>query len=309
MTSKKCQSKVNNNLEAIKAEMPDKLQTPPLPQAPLPPSELMDTSPTSQPPILSLQPLRPDSASSTASTAATPQPSLTITPLVSPKVSLPTEPEPPSSLFSNTSLPDGSNPNQLLAAMAAGAMALTNPLLLNPLLMMQSLQNIGGDLNDSDLIKNLKSLMQPAFPMMSLWPSQQPQFRKPAIAETFNGSFNESEVMNLRHLLESVNASVTKSLLEDNLKKWASTCGLSSEDILQQLAQARPLSPGQLMKRSDEDANNTDDETASKKGASSQRPRALISDDQVATLKAYYAINSKPRREELIKISDEIGKY
>ena len=108
--------------------------------------------------------------------------------------------------------------------------------------------------------------------------------------------------------MESVNASVTKSLLEDNLKKWASTCGLSSEDILQQLAQARPLSPGQLMKRSDEDANNTDDETASKKGASSQRPRALISDDQVATLKAYYAINSKPRREELIKISDEIGK-
>ena len=320
MTSKKCQSKVNNNLEAIKAEMPEKLQTPPLPQAPLPPSELMDTSPTSQPPILSLQPLRPDSASSTASAgAATPQPSLTITPLVSPKVSLPTEPEPPSSLFGGAnSIPDASNPNQLLAAMAAGAMALTNPLLLNPLLMMQSLQNIGGcDLNDSaDLIKNLKSLMQPstAFPMMSLWPSQQPQFRKPTIAETFNGSFNESEVLNLRHLLESVNASVTKSLLEDNLKKWASTCGLSSEDILQQLAQARPLSPGQLMKTSEEDVGiNTDDEMtpASKKEAnsSSQRPRALISDDQVATLKAYYAINSKPRREELIKISDEIGKW
>ena len=47
---------------------------------------------------------------------------------------------------------------------------------------------------------------------------------------------------------------------------------------------------------------------SSKKG-SLQRPRALISDDQVATLKAYYGLNSKPRREELIKISEEIGEY
>ena len=200
---------------------------------------------------------------------------------------------------------------QLLAAMAAGAMALTNPLLLNPLLMIQSLhQQNGGlnDLNDTDLIKNLKSLMQP-FPMMSLWPQQQPQFKKPTIAETFNGSFDETEVTNLRHLLESVNASVTKSLLEDNLKKWASTCGLSSEDILQQLAHSQPLSPGQLLKKSDDVTDDiTDDEMSSKKG-SLQRPRALISDDQVATLKAYYGLNSKPRREELIKISEEIGEY
>ncbi len=37
------------------------------------------------------------------------------------------------------------------------------------------------------------------------------------------------------------------------------------------------------------------------------RPRALISDEQVATLKAYYALNPKPRREDLTQISDEIG--
>ena len=77
MTSKKCQSKANNNFEA--KEIPDKLQTPPLPQAPVPPSELVHTSTITQPPILSLRPLRPDSASSTASST---QPSLTITPLV-----------------------------------------------------------------------------------------------------------------------------------------------------------------------------------------------------------------------------------
>ena len=99
------------------------------------------------------------------------------------------------------------------------------------------------------------------------------------------------------------------SLLEDNLKKWASTCGLSSEDILQQLANSRPLSPGQLIKKSEEDVVTTDDEMSTLKAAksSSQRPRALISDEQVVTLKAYYSLNPKPRREELIKISEEIG--
>ena len=99
------------------------------------------------------------------------------------------------------------------------------------------------------------------------------------------------------------------SLLEDNLKKWASTCGLSSEDILQQLANSRPLSPRQLIKKSEEDVVTTDDEMSTSKASkgSSQRPRALISDEQVVTLKAYYSLNPKPRREELIKISEEIG--
>ena len=100
-------------------------------------------------------------------------------------------------------------------------------------------------------------------------------------------------------------------MLEDNLKKWASTCGLNSEDIIQQLAHAQPLSPRQLIKKSspaDEDVTDDEEVTFKKGSPSSQRPRALISDDQVVTLKAYYGLNSKPRREELIKISEEIGK-
>ena len=220
MTSKKCQSKANNNFEAVvKAENHQAgLQTPPLPQAPIPPSELVGSTSSQPPTIINLRPLRPDSASSTTSST---QPSLTITPLVSPKVSLPTEPEPPINLFTNTVTSEAAavigggvpaaGSTQLLAAMAAGAMALTNPLLMNPLLMMQSLQQNSNDLNglgDTDMLKNLKNLMQPPFPMMSLWP--QSQFKKPAIAETFNGAFNESEVNNLRQLLETVNATVTK---------------------------------------------------------------------------------------------------
>ena len=46
---------------------------------------------------------------------------------------------------------------------------------------------------------------------------------------------------------------------------------------------------------------------ASATSSSASRPRALISDEQVATLKAYYSINAKPRREELLRISEEIG--
>ncbi len=80
--------------------------------------------------------------------------------------------------------------------MAAGAMAFSNPLLLNPLLlsttsMMQQLsQNSNSaDLNlESDLMKGLKSLL-PQIPMMtSLWSmTQQQQFQKPTIADTFAG--------------------------------------------------------------------------------------------------------------------------
>lgn len=112
---------------------------------------------------------------------------------------------------------------------------------------------------------------------------------------------------NIRQLLETVNASVTKSLLEDNLKKWASNCGLSTKDILQQLAAAQPLSPAQLMVKTEDDEQSLADDEELQSNDKKTRPRALISDDQVAILKAYYAINSKPRREDLLKISEEIG--
>ena len=300
--------------------------------------------------------MRPDSTASSASaasslgTAATQSSSLTITPLVSPKVSLPTEPEPPNSLTSSVDLGGSKDNPHFLAAMAASAMALSNPLLLNPLLFSTSMMqnsvaaaaaeaaaasNGGSGLDSaSNLIKSMKSFLpQLPMPMMSLWSMMgavgappTSHFKKPTIADTFAGlpGLADEEVANIRSLLETVNASVTKSLLEDNLKKWASTCGLSTHEILQQLAQAQPLSPGQLMPNNDLDDEDmmelmSDEEVPLKKAnaaasaasnsssSSSSRPRALISDDQVTTLKAYYSINAKPRREELLKISEEIG--
>ena len=81
------------------------------------------------------------------------------------------------------------------------------------------------------------------------------------------------------------------------------------------------MSPAQLLPKTelmDEDMMDamSDDEItpmkkagaiASATSSSASRPRALISDEQVATLKAYYSINAKPRREELLRISEEIG--
>lgn len=303
-------------IDALIKDEPGLRSTPPLPQAPLPPSELTIPDGHAQPippPILTLRPVRPDSTSSTASSRScndgtNTQSSLTITPLVSPKVSLPTEPEQP--------LASSDNPHFLAAMASAASMALTNPLLLNPLLFSTSMMQ---SLNESDLIKSMKSLI-PQMPAaatamaaaalpMTMW-SLTSQFKKPVIGDTFNGSFAEEEVANIRHLLENVNASVTKSLLEDNLKKWASTCGLSTNEILQQLANAQPLSPGQLKEENDLDtsvgsSSEATFEADSKKA--SGRPRAMISDEQVATLKAYYGVNPKPRREDLINISEEIG--
>ena len=303
-------------IDALIKDEPGLRSTPPLPQAPLPPSELTIPEGNAQPippPILTLRPVRPDSTSSTASSRScndgtNTQSSLTITPLVSPKVSLPTEPEQP--------LASSDNPHFLAAMASAASMALTNPLLLNPLLFSTSMMQ---SLNESDLIKSMKSLI-PQMPAaatamaaaalpMTMW-SLTSQFKKPVIGDTFNGSFAEEEVANIRHLLENVNASVTKSLLEDNLKKWASTCGLSTNEILQQLANAQPLSPGQLKEENDLDtsvgsSSEATFEADSKKA--SGRPRAMISDEQVATLKAYYGVNPKPRREDLINISEEIG--
>ena len=216
-------------------------------------------------------------------------------------------------------MPTASQDNpQLMAAMAAaGAMALSNPLLLNPLLFSTS--NMASNMSsNTDLLANMKNLlpglpaMAAAMPMMSLWSLTS---KKPSIADTFAnaGSFNDQEVSNIRHLLEAVNANVTRSLLEDNLKKWASKCGLSTNEILQQLAHAQPLSPGQLMVKDEEPMSSEEDAVSiggpikRSNSTSSSRPRAMISDDQVAILKAYYSINPKPRREDLLKISEDIG--
>ena len=59
----------------------------------------------------------------------------------------------------------------------------------------------------------------------------------------------------------------------------------------------------------DIELNKNDDEWNFSDHENSRKPRSTISDNQSAFLKNYYNINPRPKRAELIKISEEIGMY
>ena len=251
------------------------------------------------------------------------------------------------------------------AAAAAGAMALRNPLFLSPLLLTASvnqllmqqkqLQEKEAELEDQksprlllsneEMLRNVKNLI-PQFPLLAplltTMAQNNPEFKKtPGIADSFAALYGENEMANIRQLLDNINVSVTKTLLEDNLKKWGKEVLLSGNAILEQLAHAQPLSPGQIFssnshvgcdsygvsddEEEDEDGfknehglsyssmssspikNQKNLKLNGNVGSSSSRVRTLISDEQVMVLKGHYNNNSKPKREELQLIADEIG--
>ena len=63
----------------------------------------------------------------------------------------------------------------------------------------------------------------------------------PKIADSFKSAFDTDQLTTLRSLLENVNASVTRTLLEDNLRKWAAPAAVSPADIWDTLAKAQPV--------------------------------------------------------------------
>ena len=197
---------------------------------------------------------------------------------------------------------------------------LFNPFLLNPLALAQAQQPLSQPtsvqpINPEVLLKSLVPDLSSLFP---------PQLHKPNIADTLTNLFADSDALaNLRGLLETVNASVTRALLEENLKKWSQE--LLASSILQQLATATPLPPPppqptsqqqqqqQLLLQPEDSSGDEEDDgeegesllaTSNKK---SSRVRTLISDEQAAALRARYAVNPKPRREELQELANDIG--
>jgi hypothetical protein len=159
------------------------------------------------------------------------------------------------------------------------------------------------------------------------------QINKPNIADTLSGLFengNGEELTHLRQVLEIVNANVTKSLLEDNLKKWSREL-MTNSIILDQLAKACPLPMGgggsgsswastsEAAMSEDEDDDDEEEEEEEeemeeeaeeekkKSSSSNTRVRTLISDDQASLLKSFYSLNPKPKREDLQQIADNIG--
>ena len=246
------------------------------------------------------------------------------------------------------------------AAAAAGAMALRNPLFLSPLLLtasvnqllmqqkqLQDNESCSEDvkshllLSNEEILRNVKNLI-PQFPLLapllSTMAQNNPGLKKtPGIADSFAELYGETEVANIRQLLDTINVSVTKTLLEDNLKKWGKEF-LSGNAILERLAHAQPLSPAQIFSNNvqfgengyeseeedeEEDLRNDQEKKFSKLSSpythsknktntnnvtvSSSRVRTLISDEQVMVLKGHYNNNQKPKREELQMIADEIG--
>ncbi|XP_033231025.1 zinc finger protein 1-like [Belonocnema kinseyi] len=152
----------------------------------------------------------------------------------------------------------------------------------------------------------------------------------------------------VRRILETVNTSVTKQLLEANVRKlssspatikreydedyqdqdseissemihypdWPTTdqCDSQSEGLAAKLEEINPKpSIRQGLKRkaevdSSEADSEDEDETSQPQSESGRRVRArsLIDDEQLAVLKGYYAINPRPKKEEIIMIANYI---
>ncbi|XP_051159948.1 zinc finger protein 1-like isoform X1 [Leptopilina boulardi] len=154
----------------------------------------------------------------------------------------------------------------------------------------------------------------------------------------------------VRRILETVNTSVTKQLLEANVRKlssspatikrefdddyqdqdseissemthypdWPTTdqCDSQSEGLAIKLEDVnqKPTTIRQGCKRKADVVDSSDvdtedeDETSQPQSESGRRVRArsLIDDEQLAVLKGYYAINPRPKKEEIIMIADYI---
>lgn len=147
-------------------------------------------------------------------------------------------------------------------------------------------------INDEDIAKSMRSLI----PNLSIFHPLQ-HLQKPKIADTLATLFENNDALtNLRGILETVNASVTKTLLEENMKKWGQDILLSNEAILRQLAQAQPV-PIQDVKVESEASEDEDNE----------EKKSQISEDKALILRKFYNQNPKPKREELESLANQIG--
>lgn len=311
ITSKALDLETKSEAEALAAAAVARLSTP---------LKLSTTNSAVSPPA-TLLPLAPPPLAASSITTAAP-------PIVSPAAS---------SVSSENSNPSVVGPSVTIAGQRVNlklptepaspllAAAAMNPLLLNPFMLTSSMTQLLQQqqqakqqplFNEEELLKSMKNLL-PDVSMLS--PLH--QLRKPNIADTLSSVFGEQDLSRIRQVLEAVNATVTKSLLEDNLRKWGQE--LLANNIFSQLAQVKPIPPEDHQQQtqsyesdvdmfSDDDSqDNLDDSRRSLSGAGAQvggsRVRSQISDEQVAVLKACYNINSKPRREELQQIADKIG--
>ncbi len=222
--------------------------------------------------------------------------------------------------------------------------AALNPLLLNPLALSSTLQQQQQQQppsTDAAVLQSLRTLLpdlSAVFSAPSSLNHQQQVLPKPNIADTLSALFGADELASFRRVLETINASVTRTLLEENLRRWSQEVLAGS--ILEQLATARPVpvpvpvpmpmvnsspAPASSSGCADSEGMPTDDDeedeedeeeeeeemevdtNSSKKSLSSVRSRTLISEDQSTVLRHFYSANPKPKREELQRLADAVG--
>ncbi len=221
--------------------------------------------------------------------------------------------------------------------------AALNPLLLNPLALPSTLQQQQQQQPSTDaaVLQSLRTLLpdlSAVFSAPSSLNHQQQVLPKPNIADTLSALFGADELASFRRVLETINASVTRTLLEENLRRWSQEVLAGS--ILEQLATARPVpvpvpvpmpmvnpspAPASSSGCADSEGVPTDDDeedeeeeeeeeeemevdtNSSKRSLSSVRSRTLISEDQSTVLRHFYSANPKPRREELQRLADAVG--
>ncbi|XP_043527729.1 zinc finger E-box-binding homeobox 1 [Frieseomelitta varia] len=153
----------------------------------------------------------------------------------------------------------------------------------------------------------------------------------------------------VRRILETVNTSVTKQLLEANVRKlstspatmkrefeedyqdqdsemssemahypdWSDKYDSQSEGLAAKLEDVNQPSAKSGYKRKAEEVDEEDeevDEEDEEDGTQTHndngrrvRARSLIDDEQLAVLKGYYAINPRPKKEEIIRIANYIN--
>lgn len=147
---------------------------------------------------------------------------------------------------------------------------------------------------------------------------------KPVKTEV-NGDGGDLEAV--KRILETVNATVTKQLLQANMQKLSSETSSETEQ-LSEVQEAK--SEGLAAKLEDALTTKTEDNSISEDDNDYERSqeadgetitttdhvsedgrkvrvRSLISEEQAQVLKEHYAANPRPKREELVKIADSIG--
>ena len=162
-----------------------------------------------------------------------------------------------------------------------------NPLLLNPFMMPPN------DTKPFDL------------PITSPMAMATAAARTPNIADTLAGMFSSSaagDLGRLRQLLETVNATVTRNLLEENLRRWNREIATNNA-ILDHFSTAEPIP----LREDDSESECSGDEEGGPPSVQALNKTHMLTDDQLLILRAHFQQDQKPGKAKVLQIANTLG--